>query len=176
MPRISPLLATLLSLAFGPSLCADPAKDRRGRTEFGIIFQRGYAGDHITQEPKAFETLRKAVKAANYNTVLCKHTPWREELCRKHGIKMMVDLLVGDHHVYKSPEGAEKLCTSLRKSETIYAYHLWSDRMGGKVAGRNRDVANVQKWDPNHATYVGDYKASEIPGLTNPDLDRKSVV
>lgn len=170
MPRISPLLATLLALAFGPSLCADPAKDRRRPTEFGIIFQMGYAGDHFPQEPKAFETLLQAVKAANYNTVLCKHTPWREELCRNHGIKMMVDLLAGDHHVYKSPEGAEKLCASLRKSETIYAYHLWSDRMGGKVAGRNRDVANVQKWDPNHATYVGDYKASEIPGLTNPDL------
>jgi hypothetical protein len=82
----------------------------------------------------------------------------------------MVDLLAGDHHVYKSPSGAEKLCTSLRNSKSIYAYHLWSDRMGGAVKVRNRDIANVQTWDPTHATYVGDYNASEISGLSNPDL------
>jgi hypothetical protein len=57
-------------------------------------------------------------------------------------------LLASDHHLYKSPAGAEKLCTSLR----------------------NRDIANVQKWDPNHATYVSDYNAKEISGLSNPDL------
>lgn len=171
MPRLLTLLInSLAGFALTTALSADAAKDKRRPSDFGIIYQMGYAGDNFPKEPGAFEKLLTSVKAAHYNTILCQHTPWREELCKKHGVKMMVDLLAGDHHVYKSPEGAEKLCTSLRESETIYAYHLWSDRMGGTVKGRNRDTANVQKWDPNHATYVGDYSAKEISGLSNPDL------
>lgn len=171
MPRPLALFIGIVAIFADPtSLLADAAKNQRRPTDFGIIYQMGYAGDHFPQDPAAFEKLLTAVKAAHYNTILCQHAPWREELCKKHGIKMMVDLLAGDHHVYKSPAGAEKLCTSLRDSKSIYAYHLWSDRMGGTVAGRNRDTANVHKWDPNHATYVGDYNAKEISGLSHPDL------
>jgi hypothetical protein len=171
MPRLLTLfLSSIAGFSLTPALSADAAKDKRRPSDFGIICQMGYAGDHFPTEPEAFEKLLLSVKSAHYNTILCRHTPWREALCKKHGIKIMVDLLAGDHHVYKSPAGAEKLCTSLRNSESIYAYHLWSDRMGGTVKGRNRDLANVQKWDPNHATYVGDYNAKEISGLSNPDL------
>lgn len=169
--RSTVILAFLAALGLtASSLQADPAKLKRRPAEFGIIFQMGYGGDNCPTEPAAFEKLLEALKEAHYNVILCRHEPWREELCKKHGLKMMVDLLAGDHHVYKSPEGAEKLCTSLRESPNIYAYHLWSDKMGGTVAGRNRDIDNVHKWDPNHATYVGDYNAREIGGLTDPDL------
>lgn len=137
---------------------------------FGIIFQMGYAGDRLPQDPASFEKLLLSLKEAHYNVVLCKHEPWREELCRKHKMLMMVDLLVADHHVYKNAEGAEKLCRSLRKSDAIYAYHLWSDQMGSTIKGRNRDLANVRSWDPNHATYLGDRNARDIGGLQNPDL------
>jgi hypothetical protein len=85
-------------------------------------------------------------------------------------MKMMVDLLVGDHHVYRNPDAARTLCESLRDSDVVYAYHLWSDRVGGTVAGRNRDVANVHQWDPNHPAYVGDYHARAIGSLKNPDI------
>ncbi len=158
----------LVLFAATPLLHAN--KDKRRPTDFGIIFQMGYAADAFPREPEAFAKLLGAVKAANYNAILCKHEPWREELCRKHGVKMMVDLLVADHHVYKNVEAAEKLCTSLLGSEVIYAYHVWSDRMGGRMDGRSRDIANVHKWDPNHAVYVGDYGAREIGGVKDPDL------
>lgn len=142
----------------------------QAKRPFGIIFQMGYAADRLPQDPASFEKLLLALKEANYNVVLCKHEPWREELCKKHGILMMVDLLVADHHVYKNAEGAEKLCKSLRKSESIYAYHLWSDQIGSTIKGRNRDLTNVRSWDPNHATYLGDRNARGIAGLQKPDL------
>ncbi len=40
----------------------------------------------------------------------------------------------------------------------------------GRLDGRSRDVANVHKWDPSHAVYVGDYNAREIGGVKDPDL------
>lgn len=163
-------LMGLMGLTIASSHAADPARDNRRPDNFGIIYQMGYAGDNFPKEEAEFEKVLLAVKEAHYDTVLCQHTPEREALCKKHGVKMMVDLLVADHHVYKNPEAAEKLCTSLRKSESIYGYHLWSDQVGGQIAGRNRDIANVQKWDPNHATYLGDRSARAIGGLSNPDL------
>ena len=167
-----PLLTVVLSLVFvaSPSNAADDAKLNRRPHDFAIIFQMGYAGDNFPQDKAQFEKVILAAKAAHYNVVLCKYEVWREEICKRHGVKMMADLLVGEHHIYKSVEAAEKLCTSLRDSESIYAYHLWSDRVGGTVAGRSRDIGNVHKWDPNHAAYVGDYKASAIGGLVDPDV------
>ena len=143
---------------------------RRRPKEFAIIYNMGYAGDHLPADPDDFEKLVLACRRAHYGVVLCKYTDRRAEICREHGLKMMVDLLVGDHHVYKAPDAARALCRSLRDTETVYAYHLWSDRVGGTVAGRNRDVDNVHQWDPNHAAYVGDYHARAIGELKNPDI------
>lgn len=152
------------------SYADDAAKLKRRPTEFAIILNLGYAGDHFPQDRAQFEKVIIAAKKAKYNVVLCKYEKWRENICKKHGLKLMVDLLVSGNHVYKDLAATEKLCTSLRGSDTIYAYHLWSDRVGGTVAGRSRDIGNVHKWDPNHATYIGDYKGSAIGGLKDPDL------
>jgi len=145
-------------------------KSKRRPKEFAIIYNMGYAGDHLPQDPADFEKLILACKAAHFNVVLGKYTQRRAEICRKHNMKIMVDLLVGDHHVYRNVEGAKSLCESLRDSDVIYAYHLWSDRVGSTVAGRSRDIGNVRQWDPNHPTYVGDYKASAIGSLVDPDI------
>lgn len=171
LAQIALPIAVLTSFAVGaPAIDATDAKNKRRPADFAVIFQMGYGGDHFPSEPAAFEKLLEAVVSAHYNTILCKHTPWREELCHKYDVKMMVDLLAGNHHVYKNPEGAADLCKSLRDSETVYAYHIWSDRVGGTIAGRNRDITNVHEWDPNHPVYVGDYNARAIGGLENPDL------
>jgi hypothetical protein len=130
----------------------------------------GYGGDYLPGAPEDFEKLILACREAHYNAVLCKYTDWRAEICRKHGVKIMVDLLVSDHHVYKNLDAAKALCQSLRDSDVVYAYHLWSDRVGGTIAGRNRDLDNVHKWDPHHAAYVGDYHARAIGSLQNPDI------
>jgi len=170
-----PLLVSLLSAVLAATTVARAEegtsdKPKRRPKEFAIIYNMGYAGDHLPQAPDDFEKLILACKQAHYNVVLCKHTARRVEICRKHGMKIMVDLLACDHHVYKNPGGAKALCESLRDSDLVYAYHLWSDRVGGTVAGRNRDINNVHQWDPNHAAYVGDYHARAIGALESPDL------
>ncbi|MDH3583323.1 MAG: hypothetical protein OER86_03830 [Phycisphaerae bacterium] len=150
----------------------DAAIERPGGRpdDFAIIFIMGYAGDHFPKDAVQFEALIKAVKGAHYNTVLCKYEPWRAEICRKHGIKIMPDLLVPEHHVYKNAEGAKALCRSLKGSDVVYAYHIWSDRIGGTVAGRSRDLKNVRQWDATHPVYVGSYNARALADLQAPDL------
>jgi len=146
----------------------DPGHDQRKPKIFAIIFNMGYAGNNLPQDKAEFEKLAIACKEAHYNVLLCKYEDWREEICRKHGLKIMVDLLVGENHVYKNVAGAQALCEKLKGNDIVYAYHLWSDRM--PVQGRNRDIANVHQWDPTHATYVGSYRMGGNHGLVNPDI------
>jgi hypothetical protein len=130
----------------------------------------GYAGDALPQDREAFEKMIAAVKQAGYNTVLGKYEPWRGEFCQKQGVKFMVDLLAPGCHVYKETDAAKALCASLKTSDTIYAYHLWSDEIGGTAAGRNRDAANVRAWDPRHPTYVGTRNARGLDALAGVDM------
>lgn len=147
----------------------DPA-DPRTPDMYAIIFLAGYAGDHLPQEPEKFEAVVRTCKEAGFNTILTKYTDERSEILRKHDMKFMVDLLVPGHHIYKDLEAVEALGRHLQNNDVIYAYHLWSDRVGAQIAGRSRDIANMRKWDPNHPAYVGDYTADSIGGLEKPDL------
>ena len=163
------MLALFLALAAPAARAYDPANPRTP-SEFAIIFVAGYAGDHLPQDAAKFEAVVKACKEAHYNVILTKYTDERAEICRRHGMKLIPDMLVPDHHIYRNVEGAEALGKRLRDSDVVYAYHLWSDRVGGTVAGRSRDIANMRRWDPNHPAYVGDYRASAIGALENPDI------
>lgn len=147
-----------------------PASHERLPEDFAIIFNLGYAADQFPRDSEDFERLIQAVKQAHFNTVLCQFEDWRAEICRRHGVKIFVDLLVPDHHVYKNVDGARALCQRLRGNDTVWGYHLWSDRIGGTVAGRNRDMENVRQWDPTHPTYVGSYHARSLDGLSQPDV------
>ena len=149
------------------ALADDSGKSRPAR--FAIIFNMGYAGDHLPKDKGEFEKLIATVKSAHFNVVLCKYEDWRAAICKTHDVKIMVDLLTPEHHVYKNVGGAEKLCESLRGNDVVWGYHLWSDRIGGTVAGRSRDIANVKRWDPTHAAYVGSYNARGVGDLKNPD-------
>ena len=151
-----------------PEVSSKPEPRRPG--QFAIIFQMGYAGDALPQDRDAFDKLIAAVKAAHYNTVLCKYEPWRAEICQTHGVQIMVDLLAPGHHVYKEPDAAKSLCQSLLASDAVYGYHLWSDEIGGTAAGRNRDAAHVRMWDPRHPTYVGTRNARGLDALAGVDL------
>ena len=151
---------------------ARAAEENSGRRPgvFGIVFLMGYAGDNLPKDDEQFEKLVTQVKKAGYNVILCRYSDGRAKACRKHGMKIMPDLLAGDHHVYKSPDGAKALCRKLRNNDVVYGYHLWSDRIGGSAKGRNRDAGNVHKWDPKHAAYVGSYRARALSELKGPDL------
>lgn len=164
------VLFSLMAFAILPSLFAVDAAANRKPKRFAIIFNMGYAGDRLPKEPAAFERLVKGIKAAHFNTILCRYEPWRAEICKKHDVQIFVDLLAGDHHVYKSVEGAKKLCTSLRNNDVVYGYHLWSDNIGNTYPGRSRDVKNVQTWDPTHAAYVGTYRMSRVNRVQGMDV------
>ena len=173
-------LAVTVLLAHGPAFPAepdepteekpDPARAQRRPTEFFSVFHFGYGADNMPQELERFETLVRRISAAGYNAILCKYTEERADVCKKHGIRMVVDLLVPQHHVYKSPGPCKALCQSLRDDPVVLAYHLWSDRFGDQAAGRIRDIRNVHKWDPTHPTYIGTYEDEGIAALAESDL------
>ncbi|MBA4189647.1 MAG: hypothetical protein C0467_16810 [Planctomycetaceae bacterium] len=144
------LIATSL-----PLVAAEPEPNRSPK-RFAIVYNHGYAGDHLPKDREQFESLVKSVKSAHFNVILCQYEPWRAEICKKHDMKIFVDLLVPAHHVFKATDEAKKLCESLKNDDTVYGYHLWSDNItDATVAGRTRDVKNVHEWDPNHPAYVG---------------------
>jgi len=135
------------------------------------IFINGYSGDPMPAEPAEFEKLLKAITVeGHFNAVLCKYTPQREALCKKYKVLMVVDLLADGLHVYRNPKECEALLKKLRGNETIAAYHLWADRFGKTGAGRARDINNVHKWDPTHATYSGTYKNYGVNYLARSDF------
>ncbi len=145
-------------------------KESRQPKRFAIIFNKGYAGDHLPKDLGEFEKLVKTVKAAHFNVILCAYDEQRAAICKKHDMQIFVDLLVGDHHVYKNPDACKKLCEKLKNEPTVYGYHLWSDNIAGTAAGRSRDVKNVQEWDGTHPAYIGSYRMSKVSGVVGMDL------
>jgi hypothetical protein len=141
-------------------------------TVFANVFSFGYGGDQMPKDDLRFEALLTKLKAGGFNTVHCTHTDARLALCRKHGIKMMIDLLAADEgqHVYKTVETVEALCRKLRGNADLWGYGIWHDPFGKMVAGRKRDISNVRRWDPTHPAYCGTYRTGGMSGLTNPDV------
>jgi hypothetical protein len=167
------MLATLILV---PTLLAqpDPAKLEKQRcpkpTEFALVFSHGYVGDKMPKDDASFEDLLKKIKAADFNVIHCPYTDKRLELCKKHGIKMMVDLLFAEHHIYQNPEKAKALCEKLKGNPDVWGYNIWNDNFGKTVEGRKRDINNVRTWDPTHPAFSGTYRANGMNGLTNPDI------
>ncbi len=157
-----------LATAGLPGFAEEP---KRQPTRFAIVYNQGYAGDHLPTEREPFEKLVKAVKGAHFNVILCQYEPWRGEICKKHGVQIFVDLLTPKHHVYKAPDDARKLCQSLKGDEVVYGYHIWSDNItDATVAGRTRDVANVHTWDPTHPVYVGTTNMNRVNRVEGMDV------
>ena len=168
-------LVVLIALA--PVAAADDkpidkkAQAKRRPKTYIAIFINGYSGDPMPKEPAQFDKLLKAITTeGHFNAVLCRYTPEREALCKKYKVLMVVDLLADGSHVYRDPEKCEVLLKKLQGNETIVAYHLWSDKFGKTGAGRARDINNVHKWDPTHATYIGTYKNYSLGYLAKSDF------
>jgi hypothetical protein len=173
MTKLRVSIVVLLCLAAGPVAAGDDnivAHKPVRPQQFAIIFNYGYAGDHFPADPAAFERVVRAARAAHFNTILCKWEDWRGEICKRHGMQIFVDLLVAEHHVYRSPEQSRALCERLRGNPVVYGYHLWSDNIGETYPGRSRDVRNVHAWDPTHPAYVGTYRMSRVSRVDDLDL------
>jgi len=139
------------------------------------VFMNGYAAsidnDPMPKEPARFEELLEVITSeGRFNAVLCRYTDQRLALCKKHNVLMVVDLLAEGHHVYRNPDECVALGKKLRGDPTIAAYSIWQDRFGKMSAGRTRDIRNVHKWDPTHATWSGTYQNSSMNALAESDL------
>ena len=147
------LLLFLCSLSSALMGADAPVPERIKPDRFGIIFNKGYGGDNLPEDPVEFEKLIVGIKKANFNVIMCKYDAKRLEICAQHNVQMMVDMLVGEHHIYKNPDKAKEICETIKDSKAVYGYHLWSDTMGKSYDGRTRDVHNVHQWDPQELGY-----------------------
>jgi hypothetical protein len=166
-------LSTPLALAddLKPEELAKLEKHRCPKpTEFASVFSLGYAGDLMPKEDARFEEMLKVIREAGFNVIHCTYTEQRVELCKKHDIKMMVDLLAEQHHVFKSPEKAQAVCEKLRNNPAIWGYNIWNDPVRKTGEGRRRDVNNVRRWDPTHPAYSGAYRTEGLTHLPNADM------
>ena len=140
---------------------ADPVALARYRcpkpAEFVLLFSLGHASDLMPRDDVRFDRLLAEVKAAGFNTIHCTHTDQRLELCRKHGVKMMIDFLAEDRreHVYKNAADCQALCGKLRGNPQVWGYNIWNGSFSGSGAGRQRDILNVRRWDPTHPVFIG---------------------
>lgn len=168
---VVPVALACAALAADPPPVNKQMQAQRRPKSYLAIFINGYGGDPMPKDPVQFEKLLIAVtKQGRFNAVLCKYTTQREALCKKHNVRMVVDLLADGLHVYKNPKECEQLLGKLRGNPTIVAYHLWADRFGSQGAGRARDINNVHKWDPTHATYIGTYQYHGLGHLAKSDF------
>ena len=90
--RLMILSALAINLA-SPS-AAQENKEKRQPRRFAIIFNKGYAGDHLPKDLAEFEKLVKAVKEANFNVILCGYDEKRAAICKKHDMQIFVDEFV----------------------------------------------------------------------------------
>ncbi len=167
--RAGAILAAVLLTA--PAVAAQLAAQRCPKpAEFALVFSHGYSTDKMPAEDERFEDLLKKIKDAGSNVIHCPYTDKRLALCKKHGVKMMIDLLIDDHHVYKNPKGAQVLCEKLHKNPDVWGYNIWNDPFGKSADGRVRDINNVRTWDPTHPAFCGTYRTVGMKGLHNPDV------
>ncbi len=161
---------TLLALV-GGAAAGEPQRPPKP-TEFANVFSFGYGGDKMPKDDARFAALLAVIKAAGFNAVHCTCTDNRLALCKKHGVKMMVDLLAADagHHVYKTVDSAMALCQRLRGNPDLWGYNIWNDNFGKTGPGRLRDLANVRTWDPTHPAYCGTYRTHGMRHLVTADV------
>lgn len=168
--RLACLLAALAVAQPTPEEIAKLEKQRCPKpTEFALVFSNGYAGNSLPADDAKFEALLVKLKAAGFNVVHSTYSEKRLELCKKHGVKLMVDFLAPEHHVYKSPDACKAVAEKLKGDPAVWGYNLWNDTIGKTGEGRRRDVNNVRQWDPTHPAFVGTYRTSGINHLVNAD-------
>ena len=145
-----------------------PIKAPPAPKEFANVFSVGYGtGDHFPKDPAAFEKLLMNLKGAGYNTIHCVYTDTRVELCRKHGMKIMIDVLAwkeGSETDIRRPAQQARvraICRKVRNDAAVWGYNLWNERMDkfspGGIGACNRLLYLLRKWDPTHPVWVGTY-------------------
>lgn len=134
--------------------------------EFAFVLSYGYGEqDRHPSDPKVFENLLVNMKKSGFNCIHCVYRDWRADLCRKHGVKMMVDVLAWKESAQtdiRRPEQrktVKKICEKCRGDDAIWGYNLWNETLSffGHPDGKDIDeyIAMIREWDPTHPLFVG---------------------
>jgi hypothetical protein len=136
--------------------------------EFAFVFSLPYGiGDEFPREPEEFDRMLGLLKSAGYNTVHCPPADWRPALFKKHGMKMMVDVLA-----WKEPVEADirrndeqrarlkKFIMANRDSDAIWGYNLWNERLDwvGDFKQLDLNLRILRTWDPTRPVWIGTYR------------------
>ncbi len=141
-------------------------------TEFAFTLNNGYGqGCKFPTNAVVFENLLVNMKKAGYNTIYCVYKDWRVPLCKKHGIKMMVDVLAwhddAKTDIRRNEEqraAVKAICQKCRGNDTIWGYNIWNETMShfGYPDSKNIDhyIQLLKTWDPTHPVWMGTYRVS----------------
>lgn len=134
--------------------------------EFAFVLSNGYGeGDHFSNDPKTFENLLINMRKSGFNAIHCIYRDWRVELCRKHNVKMMIDVLAwkeGGGTDIRKPDQREvvkKICQKVGGDDAVWGYNLWNEKLQdfGNPDGMNIDayITMLKEWDPTHPVWMG---------------------
>ena len=147
---------------------ADPALP----TEFAFTLNNGYGqGCKFPTNAAVFENLLVNMKEAGFNTIYCVYKDWRVPLCKKHGIRMMVDVLAwyddAKTDIRRNEEQratVKSICEKSRGNDSIWGYNIWNETMShfGYPDGKNIDhyITLLKTWDPTHPVWMGTYRVN----------------
>jgi len=135
--------------------------------EFAVVLSNSYGGgDNYPRTVAKFELLLINMKNAGYNTLHGVYREWRAPLCRRHGVKMMIDILawfndaqqdIRDPRMWQRPR-VKEICERVRNDRAVWGYNLWNEpiheyfRGGGDM---NSHHALIKKWDGTHPVWIG---------------------
>ena len=105
------------------------------------------------------------MRKSGFNAIHCIYRDWRVELCRKHNVKMMIDVLAwkeGGGTDIRRPEqrdAVKKICAKVRGDDAVWGYNLWNEALPyfGNPDDKDIDayIALLKEWDPTHPVWMG---------------------
>ncbi len=166
----------LALLCFNPSMAEEKKppeiKAPPPPGDFAFTLNNGYGeACKFPTDPAVFENLLVNMKKAGFNTIYCVYKDWRIPLCKKHGIRMMVDVLAwhegAETDIRRNEEqraAVKAICEKSRGEDAIWGYNIWNEKMAffGYPDGKSIDdyILMLKKWDPTHPVWMGTYRVS----------------
>ena len=149
---------------YGPEIPGPPPPP----SEYANVFSVGYGQSfYFPTNAVLFEELLVNMTNGGYNAILCVYTDERLELCRKHKVKMMIDVLAwkegAETDVRRAPQQLtiREICEKVRGDDAVWGYNLWNERLDrygpGNIGSMNGLILVMHKWDPTHPIWVGTY-------------------
>jgi len=135
--------------------------------DFAFTFSMPYGlGDEFPREPEEFDRMLRLLKSAGYNTVHCPYEEWRVPLFKKHGMKMMIDVLAwkppieADIRRPRQRHKVKAMCLKIKGSDAVWGYNLWNERLDwcGNFKHLDGWVRMLRTWDGTHPIWVGTYR------------------